>query len=43
MHPLVPEVAHVLKTDRARYDATAREWTRRYASEYCMLYDILLT
>ncbi|RGB28634.1 ubiquitin-conjugating enzyme/RWD-like protein [Rhizophagus diaphanus] len=30
--PLVPEVAHVLKTDRTRYDATAREWTLKYAS-----------
>jgi ubiquitin-protein ligase len=29
--PLVPEIAHVYKTDRARYDATAREWTRKYA------------
>lgn len=29
--PLVPEIAHVYKTDRARYDATAREWTQRYA------------
>jgi ubiquitin-conjugating enzyme E2 D/E len=29
--PLVPEIAHVYKTDRPRYDATAREWTRKYA------------
>lgn len=29
--PLVPEIAHVYKTDRARYEATAREWTRKYA------------
>ncbi|CDH50813.1 ubiquitin conjugating enzyme [Lichtheimia corymbifera JMRC:FSU:9682] len=29
--PLVPELAHIYKTDRARYDATAREWTRKYA------------
>jgi ubiquitin-conjugating enzyme E2 D len=29
--PLVPEIAHVYKADRARYNATAREWTRRYA------------
>lgn len=29
--PLVPEIAHVYKTDRTRYDATAREWTRKYA------------
>ncbi|KAL7763580.1 hypothetical protein ACKLNR_006938 [Fusarium oxysporum f. sp. zingiberi] len=26
--PLVPEIAHVYKTDRPRYEATAREWTR---------------
>jgi ubiquitin-conjugating enzyme E2 D/E len=32
--PLVPEIAHVYKTDRTRYEATAREWTRKYASEY---------
>jgi ubiquitin-conjugating enzyme E2 D/E len=30
--PLVPEVAHVYRTDRARYDETARDWTRLYAS-----------
>jgi ubiquitin-protein ligase len=29
--PLVPEIAHVYKTDRARYEQTAREWTRKYA------------
>lgn len=29
--PLVPEIANVYKTDRARYEATAREWTRKYA------------
>ncbi|KAJ6067577.1 uncharacterized protein N7446_004614 [Penicillium canescens] len=29
--PLVPEIAHVYKTDRLRYEATAREWTRKYA------------
>jgi ubiquitin-conjugating enzyme E2 D/E len=29
--PLVPEIAHVYKTDRAKYEATAREWTRKYA------------
>lgn len=40
--PLVPEIAHVsgvggflltpqtYKTDRARYEATAREWTRKW-------------
>lgn len=29
--PLVPEIAHVYKTDRSRYEATAREWTRKNA------------
>jgi ubiquitin-conjugating enzyme E2 D/E len=29
--PLVPEIAHVYKTDRAKYEQTAREWTRKYA------------
>lgn len=29
--PLVPEIAHLYKTDRSRYEATAREWTRKYA------------
>ncbi|KIL69223.1 hypothetical protein M378DRAFT_176150 [Amanita muscaria Koide BX008] len=29
--PLVPAVADLYKTDRARYEATAREWTRKYA------------
>jgi ubiquitin-conjugating enzyme E2 D/E len=28
---VVPEIAHIYKTDRARYDRTAREWTRKYA------------
>ena len=31
--PLVPEIAHLYKTDRSRYEATAREWTRKYASK----------
>ncbi|KAK0199199.1 ubiquitin-conjugating enzyme, partial [Desarmillaria ectypa] len=26
--PLVPDIAHLYKTDRTRYEATAREWTR---------------
>ena len=30
--PLVPEIAHVYKTDRARYEELAREWTRKYAT-----------
>lgn len=29
--PLVPEIAHVYKSDRPRYENTAREWTRKYA------------
>ena len=29
--PLVPEIAHIFKTDRPKYEATAREWTRKYA------------
>jgi ubiquitin-conjugating enzyme E2 D/E len=28
---LMPEIAHTYKTDRARYDRTARDWTRKYA------------
>ncbi|KAJ1824744.1 Ubiquitin-conjugating enzyme E2 4 [Coemansia sp. RSA 2671] len=31
--PLVPEIAHIYKTDRDRYDTTAREWTRKFASK----------
>merc|ERR1712151_808807 len=29
--PLVPNIAHEYKTDRAKYEASAREWTRKYA------------
>ena len=29
--PLEPEVAHIYKTDRAKYEATAREWNRKFA------------
>ena len=29
--PLVPEIAQLYKTDRAKYEATSREWTRKYA------------
>jgi ubiquitin-conjugating enzyme E2 D/E len=29
--PLVPEVADIYVKDRARYDATARFWTEKYA------------
>ena len=27
--PLVPDIAHLYKTDKTRYEATAREWTRK--------------
>ena len=30
--PLVPDIANICKTDKARYESTAREWTRKYAS-----------
>lgn len=29
--PLVPEIAHIYKTDKERYEATARQWTDKYA------------
>ncbi|RZS25956.1 hypothetical protein BHM03_00059235 [Ensete ventricosum] len=29
--PLVPEIAHMYKTDRTKYETTARSWTQRYA------------
>ena len=29
--PLVPEIAHMYKTDRAKYEATARSWTQKYS------------
>ena len=29
--PLVSEIAEILKTNKERHDATAREWTIRYA------------
>ena len=30
--PLVPEIAHLYKNNRAQHDQTAREWTQRYAT-----------
>ena len=27
--PLVPDIAHLYKTDRARYESTAKEWTQK--------------
>lgn len=29
--PLVPEIAHIYKTDINKFRATAREWTKKYA------------
>ncbi|GAM27693.1 hypothetical protein SAMD00019534_108690 [Acytostelium subglobosum LB1] len=29
--PLVPEIANLYKTDKARFEANAKEWTRKYA------------
>merc|ERR1711865_1281726 len=29
--PLVPEIARLLKSDAVKHDATAQEWTRKYA------------
>ncbi|KAJ1800583.1 Ubiquitin-conjugating enzyme E2 4 [Coemansia sp. RSA 2399] len=29
--PLVPEIAHLYKTDLSTYENTAKEWTRKYA------------
>ena len=29
--PLVPNIAHEYKTDKSKYEASAREWTRKYA------------
>ena len=30
--PLVPDIAHLYKTNRELYEKTAREWTRKHAS-----------
>ena len=35
--PLVPDIAHLYKTDRTRYEATAREWTRKYVIYFNLL------
>jgi ubiquitin-protein ligase len=29
--PLVPEIASLFKLNKVKYEATAREWTRKYA------------
>eukprot|EP01027_Heterolobosea_sp_BB2_P010868 GEZU01015886.1.p1 GENE.GEZU01015886.1~~GEZU01015886.1.p1 ORF type:complete len:116 (-),score=22.76 GEZU01015886.1:484-831(-) len=31
--PLVPEIANLYKTDKAAFEQTAREWTKKYAVE----------
>ena len=41
--PLVPDIAHLYKTDRARYEATAREWTRKYVILYCVSESLILS
>jgi ubiquitin-protein ligase len=28
---LVPEIAQLYKSNRAKFDATAKEWTKKYA------------
>ncbi len=30
--PLEPEIATIYKTDRSKFEETAREWTRKYAT-----------
>lgn len=30
--PLMPEIAKLYKTDRAKYNKMAMEWTKKYAS-----------
>ena len=30
--PLVPEIAHIYKNNRNKYNETAREWTQKFAS-----------
>ena len=32
--PLVPDIANLYKSDRNKYNESAKEWTRRYASQY---------
>ncbi|TXG64760.1 hypothetical protein EZV62_011754 [Acer yangbiense] len=29
--PLVPEIAHMCKSDKVKYESTARSWTQKYA------------
>ena len=32
--PLVPDIANLYKSDRNKYNESAKEWTRRYASQF---------
>jgi ubiquitin-conjugating enzyme E2 D/E len=32
--PLVPDIADLYKTDRASYEANAREWTLKYVLRF---------
>ncbi|THU48338.1 hypothetical protein C4D60_Mb09t25180 [Musa balbisiana] len=32
--PLVPEIAHIYKTDRNMYETTSRSWNQKYAMVY---------
>jgi len=41
--PLVPDIAHLYKTDRTRYEATAREWTRKFVYWFLLMFNSLLT
>ncbi|XBI13379.1 hypothetical protein VPH35_140119 [Triticum aestivum] len=34
--PLVPEIAHMYKTDWAKYESTACSWTQKYAMDGCI-------
>ena len=41
--PLVPDIAHLYKTDRPRYEATAREWTRKYVVSRALHFSLVLS
>ncbi len=41
--PLVPDIAHLYKTDRARYEATAREWSRKYVVSRALQIPLVLS
>lgn len=30
--PLVPDIAHLYKTNKPRYESVAKEWTKKYAT-----------